>query len=609
MTVYNGVPFTLTASATNPFGAPVLTYVWTQISGPGTSSLLNDKTATVTINALTSGTYVFQCAVGDGLVTNNQQTTVIVTPLYTSTQSFTANCGVGTIGNSVTRTATVTSIVSQNDADTNALAAATAAANAAIRCDPSQGFVGWRIVVPNLSNFMSGTNSAQYQIQLRVAMLTSGTAAAPTSISYLATTTLIAGASNIVDLSSYFAANSGTRTFYVWPQLSLTLNGVTTITQLPSNAISLDYVSPVGGASAQTIRFRDVETAATNYQGYASAFALTVNNTSFAAVQLTLNLGNNWDTFSLNTHGWDDLTFGNKPNRGYNKLVLAALEGTPSAPLRQTILSVFQPTYNYNDPYDFANNRLSFTPYFNGAQGTAYYVLRRARTLTGDALQFDPNETGFRFESSLNFYDYTTPGLTLPGASIGNLAENDAAYIIPGNNIVSTFTPFPGNPAIAAFPVPRFVLSSFKWKQLTDPYTHVVVVTISGTPGSPTGILNQYSFALGDPAVLDGPGNLLLNLQEFDTVSSPTAFTPFTAVFFSAVYNPTPNTFTLYASSFPILNNPRSVNGNPSFTVGTFAGYTNFPVAANGAITFSGNFSFSETIYNARVNNGANFTL
>jgi hypothetical protein len=394
------------------------------------------------------------------------------------------------------------------------------------------------------------------------------------------------------------------------------VNGITTVLQIPSSSISLDYATPVGTVTGQTVRFRDIETAFTAYQGYASAYALTVGNTVFSAVQMTLNLSDSWDTFSLNLHGWDNGAYGVKPGKGYDRIVLSVLTGTPAAPLRDTVLDVRKPVYNLNDPYDFAVNRISYTPYFNGSQGTAAYLLRRVRTNTDGSFSYDPNETGFRFESSLNQQDYTTPGLSLPGASIGNLAENDAGSIVSGTNVAVTFNPFPNNPVIAAYPLPRFTLSAFKWRLTNDTFTHVLVVVITGTPGFPTGIGNQYAFPLGDPAVLDGPNNLFLNLAEFDTLLSPTNFRPFSAVFYSAIYNP-PNpltrsvvgAYTVYPNSFPLLRNSRLVNGSVTYTVSNFPGFQIYPPATNGAITFTGNFAYGETLYNARVNGGAAFSL
>lgn len=596
-----------------PRGGAGLTYTWTQVAGPAASTITNASSPTATITAPLPGSYTYQVAISDSIVTNTKSITLNLAPYYSSTRAATAICTFATSGPSVTRSATVTSIVSQTDADTQALNAANAAASAALRCDPVQGFTGWRVVVPNLANFVAGSTSATYSLQLRLAQLTGGTPTAPRSISYLAAPIYNAAnlpPNNIIDLSSYFTTSSPT-TFYLWPSLTLIVNGVTTITQLPSAAVLLDYASPVGSASLTTVRFRDVETLSTNYQGYASASALTVQSPQTSAVQLTLNLANAWDTFSLNAHGWNDLVYGLKPGRGYDKLVLSVLQGPPSAPLRQTILNVSTPSYNLNDPYDFAANRISFTPYFSGAAGTATYVLRRARLTAGDALVFDPNESGIRFESSLNFYDYTTPGLTLPGAVIGPLAENDAASITPGARVAVTFTPFPANPALVAFPLPRFTLSAFKWRLGSDAYTHVIVVTISGTPANPLAVLNQYAFPLGDPTLYDGPGNLLMTLAEFDTVapSNLAAFTPFSAVFYSAFYNALQNSYTLYPNSFPLLPNPRLVNGAPTYSIGSFSGLPGYPASANGAVTFSGTFAYGETLYHARVNGGIPFTL
>lgn len=55
--------------------------------------------------------------------------------LYTSTQSFTAHCPAGQLGSAITKSASATSFISQDDADTKALAAAQALANAALTCD------------------------------------------------------------------------------------------------------------------------------------------------------------------------------------------------------------------------------------------------------------------------------------------------------------------------------------------------------------------------------------------------------------------------------------------------------------------------------------------
>jgi hypothetical protein len=619
MQIYATLPFSLSATATNPEGG-TLTYKWAQVSGPASASLTGTASKTVNITASVAGAYVFSCAVGDGLVTNTQTKAVTVSPYFVSTQSYTAFCGANTTGASVSRTASVSSVVSQADADSNALAAAVSAANAALRCDPVQGFIGWRVILPSLANF-AGVATATYSVQLRIAVLTGGTPLKPISIAPVASPLYTAGSlpNNIADLSSYFAAYSGAQTFYLWATIQLVLNGVTTITQLPSSAVSLDYATPVGSISGATVRFRDVETPFTTYQGYASAYALTVGNTGFSAVQMTLHLSNTWDTFSLNLHGWDNVAYGVKPGGGYDRLVLSVLTGTAAAPLRDTVLDVRRAAYNLNDPYDFALNRLSYTPYFNGAQGSANYVLRRARLHTDGSLVYDANETGFRFESSLNEADYTTPGLSLPGATIGNLAENDAASITAGTNVAVSFNPFPGNPVIVAFPLARFTLSAFKWRLATDIYTHVVILIINGTPALPVGIGNQYAFPLGDPAVLDGPNNLFLSLAEFNTLLSPTTFRPFSAVFYAAIYNPAPavttqavgqsGVYTIYPNSFPLLNNPRTINGAATYTISNFPGFQAYPASNASAISFTGNFAFGETLYHARVNGGNPFTL
>jgi hypothetical protein len=621
MDVYATIPFDLTATVTrdpNPV-IPVLplTYRWDQLSKNLPATIANAGSPTVTIIAPVAGRYVFSCAVDDGHVTNRQNKVIQVLPYFTSTQSYTAQCGVYTTGIAVTREASATSIVSQEDADSKALAAATAAANAALRCDPNmEGFTGWRLVAPDFSDY-AGIKNATFSLTLRIATLTRGSALKPELITPVAAQTFKAGdlENHIIDLSSYLFANPGSRTFYLWPVLTLTLDDTTIVRQLPSNAFSLDYAAPVGSILGTTVRFRDVETAYTNYQGYASAYALTIKETASAAIQMTLNAGNAWDTFSLNLHGWDDKAYGLDPARGYDRLVFSVLTGTPAEPLRDTVLDVREPAYNLNDPYDFAVNRLSYTPFFEGSESSVSFILRRANANADGSLSYDSKESGFRFESSLNYYDYTTPTLTLPGAKIAPLAQNDAGSVVPASNVTATIAPFPGNPAIVSFSIPRFTLSSFKWREPGDIYTDVVIIIISGTPKNPTGIKNEYAFTLGDPAVLDGPENIFLPLAEFNTLLDPFHFQPFTAVFFSAVPHDTKTVnppmvignYLVYPDSFPILNNNRVVNGIPTYEISDFVGFEPYPASVKGAVTFSGVFAYAETIYNLRVNNGIAF--
>jgi hypothetical protein len=363
MVVYATLPFSLSASATNPQGGK-LSYSWSQISGFGSSTMTSVASPTVNVTAPVPDNYVFACAVGDGLVTNTQTKTVAVLPYFTSTQSYTASCGANTAGAPVTRTASYTSLLSQADADSQALSAAVSAANAALRCDPVQGFIGWRLVLPSLANFSSGVTNATLQVQLRIAALTGGTALKPTSIAPVASPVYTAGSllNNIADLSTYFAAYPGAQTFYVWVQLTLVVNGVTTVLQIPSSSISLDYATPVGTITGATVRFRDVETPFTAYQGYGCAYALTVGNTGFSAAQMTLNLSNTWNTFSLNLHGWDNRAYGVKPGKGYDRLV--RLNRHRRRPLA-TVLDV-RNALRFERPYDFAVNRLSYTPILTG---------------------------------------------------------------------------------------------------------------------------------------------------------------------------------------------------------------------------------------------------
>jgi hypothetical protein len=72
---------------------------------------------------------------------------------------------------------------------------------------------------------------------------------------------------------------------------------------------------------------------------------------------------------------------------------------------------------------------------------------------------------------------------------------------------------------------------------------------------------------------------------------------------------PAVGNYTVFPNSFPVLNNPRTVNGAVTYTVSNFPGFQVYPAGANSAITFTGNFAYSESLYHARVNGGQAFSL
>jgi mono/diheme cytochrome c family protein len=78
-TVLAGDTLVLAGSATDVDGS-ISSYMWTQVSGPGTATLTNAATASVTLSALVAGTYVFQLQVTDSnAVTGVDTVTVTVT--------------------------------------------------------------------------------------------------------------------------------------------------------------------------------------------------------------------------------------------------------------------------------------------------------------------------------------------------------------------------------------------------------------------------------------------------------------------------------------------------------------------------------------------------
>lgn len=616
MIVYATIPFTLPATATLPPGDPpstVMTYQWVQQSGPGTSTFLDSSAVIATITAPVAGTYVYAVTVSDGRVPTTKTTSVTVLAYYTSTQNFTASCGTGLFGTSVTRTASASSIISQADANSLALNAATTAATSAIRCSKIESTTGLRILLPNLVNLSDGSITASYSLTINVAKLTSGTALLPASIAYLGATTFTASnlpTNLIADFSSYASANPGAQTFYFWCNVSVTLGSGPVYSQYPSaNVFSLDLATPSANVTLNSVRFRDVETPFTSYQRASSALAVSFTDTASTSVQLSLDFGKAFDTFSLNTHGWNGNAFGNVSGSDFDTLILSSLTGPVTYPLREAILATFSPSYNLSDPFDFNTNRFSLTPYLVGSSANPIFILRRGRVTSGGSIQYSPTDIGLRIETSANALDNTIPSVAISDAAISNIAENDAAGIVAGNDVAVSFTNFPSTPIVVSFASPRFSVSTFKWRLSADPYTYLAAIEIIGNPNAPSGIKNSYIFAMGDPSVYDGPQNIFLGLDFFRNLINAQTFTPFSVVFYSATFNATTNQYQLYPDSFPILNNPQTVNGNQTYAVSTFVGFGAYPRSLNGAVTFSGAFSYAEVLYNARVNNGAAFNF
>lgn len=59
------------------------TYLWTKISGPGATTILNNTTATPTVTGLQAGVYVFQLSINSGASTDQVQVTVNAAPPVT----------------------------------------------------------------------------------------------------------------------------------------------------------------------------------------------------------------------------------------------------------------------------------------------------------------------------------------------------------------------------------------------------------------------------------------------------------------------------------------------------------------------------------------------
>jgi len=101
---------TLTGNATDPSGT-IKSYLWTQVSGPNTSTIANATSITATAGGLIAGTYVFQLKATDN---NNLTGTATVSVTVTATAASTVSVSAGTSQtitlpvNSVVLTATVT---------------------------------------------------------------------------------------------------------------------------------------------------------------------------------------------------------------------------------------------------------------------------------------------------------------------------------------------------------------------------------------------------------------------------------------------------------------------------------------------------------------------
>ena len=96
-TVTINSPVTLDGRASNDpdSGPQPLTYVWSQVSGPATVTLVGATTTQPTFTPNTAGTYVFQLTVNDGQATNSANVSIAVNePLFTvTTTAVPANGG------------------------------------------------------------------------------------------------------------------------------------------------------------------------------------------------------------------------------------------------------------------------------------------------------------------------------------------------------------------------------------------------------------------------------------------------------------------------------------------------------------------------------------
>lgn len=142
-----GQPFLLEATAFDPDALPLpMQYLWQQMAGPDTA-LFNDVTflePTVVCSSL--GDYTFRLSATDGVAIVSSDITVHITNVYRAAASYTAYCGSGSNGMPVTIVANYASAISPEDAYAEALALATAQAQAALVCvgnlAPSVAFFG-----------------------------------------------------------------------------------------------------------------------------------------------------------------------------------------------------------------------------------------------------------------------------------------------------------------------------------------------------------------------------------------------------------------------------------------------------------------------------------
>ncbi len=127
--------------------AYVATKGYTASCGAGTTgeSVYREVTRRSTVSQLDADTLALTAATAQA---NAALVCSVVGASYTSTQSFTASCPVGSVGNAVTQSSTYVSTISQADADRRALAAARASASQALVCTVST-------VVPPAPTFTS----------------------------------------------------------------------------------------------------------------------------------------------------------------------------------------------------------------------------------------------------------------------------------------------------------------------------------------------------------------------------------------------------------------------------------------------------------------------
>jgi hypothetical protein len=581
--IYANNAFQILVAATDPdnFPGAGLTYFWTQVAGPAQASFSNIYALQPNVTCPVAGNYTFQVTVSDGITPTSAQISVTVLPFYTSTKSYTAVCPSGSTGSTVVQQAVYTSIVSQAEADSLALAAATTAATAGLVCVSTPA-----VYTLTIAQSILPSESLTYNLYL----LTGGNATNPSQAQLLQSYPLDGvhySAGNTIDWSSVATQFSGEQIF-LWQcryQRLIAGSGVGSVSftrdfPLAYTVLSLDpsYTNigkcydrgcPASGDSHLTAVLPTNEIALRDNSTYIDAPNV---------VQTYLAMQDNFVSPPISRlwiYNWDQqVAATNATTYDYLKISILS-SGTLSAPITETTIyeeNNSVATYGANMA-DADENYISLDPAVAalGSLGGVIIVRRGNYDPVGQEIVYGPDSV------VLNATYLAGSGIATVGSLSGNanIPENiNGAVTVSNNTLQTTLRILAG----------AFGIRTYNWRaQANVNYDTLVVYQLIGSPGSFTGTAAQYAFSMNPPNSPCG----------WNEIPLPTNANGVSFAVYAATSTGT-NTYNLWPDSFP-LGTTVGTNFEDIFNISTTAPYTvtSLPAGAIAGLPSAANSVFT----------------